>query len=78
LITDGIPTVPKWTLNPLEDSLTAAKKVAGARMRFGCIGLQPNKSFLQSLSRQAKGTLYVVDELEKETLANIAHRERSR
>jgi magnesium chelatase subunit D len=78
LITDGIPTVPKWTLNPLEDALQAASMLERARMRFGCIGLQPNKSFLQTLSRRAHGTLYVVDELERETLASIANRERWR
>ncbi len=78
LITDGIPTVPKWTLNPLEDALQAASMLERARMRFGCIGLQPNRSFLEALSRRAHGTLYVVDELEKETLASIANRERQR
>ena len=78
LITDGIPTVPKWTLNPLEDALQAASMLERARMRFGCIGLQPNKTFLQALSKRAHGTLYVVDELERETLASIANRERHR
>jgi len=78
LITDGIPTVPKWTLNPLEDALQAASMLERARMRFGCIGLQPNRSFLEALSRRAHGTLYVVNELEKETLASIANRERQR
>ena len=78
LITDGIPTVPKWTLNPLEDALQAASMLERARMRFGCIGLQPNRSFLEALSKRAHGTLYVVDELERETLASIANRERRR
>ena len=77
LVTDGIPTVPKWTLNPLEDSLTAASNLPRTRLRFGCIGLQPNRSFLQALCRRARGTLYIVDELERETLANIAHKERA-
>ncbi|MGE5483940.1 MAG: vWA domain-containing protein [Ignavibacteriales bacterium] len=78
LITDGIPTVPKWTLNPIDDALQAACSVPQAKVRFGCVGLEPNKSFLEGLVNRAGGTLYIVDELDKDALATIAHRERSR
>ena len=78
LITDGIPTVPKWTLNPIDDALEAAGRIAETRVRFGCVGLDPNKTFLEGLVKRAGGTLYIVDELEKDTLATIAHRERGR
>jgi magnesium chelatase subunit D len=77
LITDGIPTVPKWTLNPIDDALQAAESIPAMKVRFGCVGLEPNKSFLDSLARKAGGTLYIVDELDREALATIAHRERS-
>ncbi len=78
LITDGIPTVPKWTLNPIDDALHAASGIPQAKVRFGCIGLEPNKSFLEGLVNRAGGTLYIVEELDKDALATIAHRERSR
>lgn len=76
LITDGIPTVPKWSLNPLEDAMAAAGRLPGQRIRFSCIGLEPNRSFLDGLAANARGSLYIVDELSRESLVTIAHRER--
>jgi magnesium chelatase subunit D len=76
LITDGIPTVPKWSLNPIGDALKAAEELRSARIRFGCIGLAPNRKFLQDLSECANGSLHIVDELERHTLAGIARKER--
>lgn len=76
LITDGIPTVPRWTVDPLADALEAARRVGQRRVPFGCIGLQPSKRYLQELARRAGGTLHVVDELNEEALIWIAHRER--
>ncbi|NPV70622.1 MAG: VWA domain-containing protein [Firmicutes bacterium] len=78
MITDGIPTVPKWSLNPIDDALQAATTIPQMRVKFGCVGLEPNKSFLESLTKKAGGTLYIVDELEKDSLATIAHRERAK
>lgn len=78
LITDGIPTVPKWSVNPLQDALEAAANVARYKLNFGCIGLEPNRQYLESLVREARGTLYIVGELEKESLASIAHQERGK
>lgn len=78
LISDGIPTVPKWTLDPLSDALDAANRIPAARVNFACIGLEPNRAFLEGLCRRANGHLYIVDELEKEALVAIAHAERRR
>jgi len=76
LISDGIPTVPKWSIDPLADALEAARQVRAARVPFGCIGLQPSRRYLEQLTREAGGTLYVVDELSEESLIRIAHTER--
>jgi magnesium chelatase subunit D len=78
LITDGIPTVPKWTIDPLADALEAARKIGRCRINFGCIGLQPSKRYLEELTRAAGGSLYVVDELDEGALVSIAHQERRR
>ncbi|MFZ5815109.1 MAG: VWA domain-containing protein [Bacillota bacterium] len=76
LITDGIPTVPKWSIDPLADALEAARQVKAGRIPFGCIGLQPSKRYLDQLAHQAGGTLHVVEELSEESLVTIAHQER--
>lgn len=78
LITDGIPTVPKWSVDPLADALEAARRVKAGRIPFSCIGLQPSRRYLEQLARQAGGTLHVVDELSEESLIRIAHHERQR
>jgi len=78
LITDGIPTVALWSANPLADALKAAEEVGRSRLSFTCIGLEPNRLFLEELSRRTKGSLYTVEELEKESLARIFHREYTR
>ncbi|HWI61227.1 MAG TPA: VWA domain-containing protein [Symbiobacteriaceae bacterium] len=78
LITDGIPTVPKWSVDPLADALEAARCVGAGRVPFGCIGLQPSRRYLEELVRVAGGTLHVVEELDEEALVTIAHHERIR
>lgn len=78
MITDGIPTVPRGSINPLDDALEAARAVGRDRVRFACIGLEPNFDYLNQLVQNGAGSLYVVDELEKETLVAIAHQERAR
>ncbi len=78
LITDGIPTVPKWTIDPLADALEAARQVGAGRIPFGCIGLQPSRRYLEELVRAGGGTLHVVDELNEDSLISIAHEERLR
>lgn len=76
LITDGIPTVPKWTIDPLADAMEAARQVGLGRIPFGCIGLQPSRRYLEELARVADGTLHVVEELDEDALISIAHHER--
>jgi magnesium chelatase subunit D len=78
LITDGIPTVPRWTMNPIADALAAARALARDRIRFSCIGLEPNLDFLRDLAAGARGTLHVVEELDQALLSEIAHSERRR
>lgn len=75
VITDGIPTVPSKSLSPVDDALEAAKKIARRGARLGCVGLEPNRGFLRQMVAAAKGTLYIVEELEASTLAAIAKRE---
>ncbi|MDQ7793096.1 MAG: VWA domain-containing protein [bacterium] len=76
LITDGIPTVPKWSMNSLADAVEAARQVAGRGIRFACVGLEPNRRFLEELTREGRGTLHVVEEIEREALVDIARREK--
>ncbi|MGB9839945.1 vWA domain-containing protein [Thermovenabulum sp.] len=68
LITDGIPTVPLWSNDPLKDSIIAAEKISKKKIDFFCIGLQPNKDCLSKITKAAKGKLYVVEELRKDDL----------
>lgn len=76
LITDGIPTVPSSTLSPVDDAIGAARKLARRGIKLGCIGLEPNRGFLKQMVEAARGTLYIVDELESSVLASIARKER--
>ncbi|MBE3519565.1 MAG: VWA domain-containing protein [Firmicutes bacterium] len=76
LITDGIPTVPSSTLSPVDDAIDAARKLARRGVKLGCIGLEPNRGFLKQMVEAARGTLYIVDELESSVLASIARKER--
>lgn len=76
LITDGMPNFPLWTTDAREDALTAADKIVSAKLKFVCIGLESNKVFLQDLVSRARGTLYVVDDLNKNTLIDIVKYEK--
>ncbi len=68
LITDGIPTVPKWGQHPMDDARQAATELTRHRLRLICLGLEPNRGFLTELAAMAKGSLYVVEELEPDSL----------
>ncbi|NLJ33177.1 MAG: VWA domain-containing protein [Firmicutes bacterium] len=76
LITDGIPTVSRNSRSPGEDALTVAEVIARQGLHFGCIGLAPNKKFLEKLCQRSNGNLYIIEELEGEILAQILHQER--
>jgi magnesium chelatase subunit D len=71
LITDGIPTMNRWTADPARDALTAAKSIADKKITFMCVGLQPNRDFLSRLVDVAHGKLYIVDEFDKDILVNL-------
>jgi magnesium chelatase subunit D len=76
LITDGIPTVPLWSSDPVLDSIRAAEAISKKRIHFSCIGLQPNKRYLEKIAEKGKGSVYIVDELKKDILIYIANQER--
>ncbi|MEW6082311.1 MAG: VWA domain-containing protein [Bacillota bacterium] len=78
MITDGIPTVALRTANPVADALASAEEIPEARVDFACVGLEPNRGFLDELARRAEGALYVLEELEKEDLARILQKESSK
>jgi len=68
LITDGIPTVSLWSSDPIQDAVTAAKELANKKIDFCCIGLQPNKDCLVKITKAARGKLFVVEELNRDSL----------
>jgi len=76
LITDGIPNIPKWTMDALADGLEAASHVAQNRIRFICIGVESNRFYLEKVANQANGVLYLVDDLNKDNLINIVRSEK--
>lgn len=78
LITDGVPTVPKWSTNPLADALHAAEEIRRKRVSLICVGLEPNRRFMERFAEVAGGRLYIVEELEASELIAIAWKERRR
>lgn len=76
LLTDGIPTMNKWTQDPSRDALTAAEEISRSGIGFICVGLQPNKEYLKKLVATAGGRLYIVDEFNREVLAELMREER--
>ncbi|MGE5390731.1 MAG: vWA domain-containing protein [Deltaproteobacteria bacterium] len=76
LITDGIPNIPKWTMDALADGLEAGSHVAQNRIRFICIGVESNRFYLEKLADKANGVLYLVDDLNKDNLINIVRSEK--
>jgi len=76
LITDGIPNTPLWTMDAKADALEAARHIKENKIRLICIGVESNRSFLEKLSMQADGALYLVDDLNKDNLINIVRHEK--
>ncbi|MDI3279840.1 MAG: VWA domain-containing protein [Bacillota bacterium] len=76
LLTDGLPTVPAQTADPLQDALAAAEKVAEQKIGFVCLGLEPDREFLQELALRAGGSLLVFADLEGEALIRAIHQEK--
>ncbi|ADL08122.1 vWA domain-containing protein [Thermosediminibacter oceani] len=74
LITDGIPTVPMWSTDPVKDAITAAEKIGKKKIDFCCIGLKPNRDCLTKITQAARGKLFVVDELNRDVLVNVINK----
>ncbi len=66
LITDGVPTLGMLTIDPIYDALQVARSIKFKNYSFTCIGLKPHLDYLKQLARVAGGTIYVVEDLEKE------------
>ncbi len=71
-VTDGIPTVAYHTLSPIEDAITTAQNLSRQGVHISCIGLEPNRRFLERMIREVGGSLYIIDELEASKIASIA------
>ena len=71
LITDGMPNFPLWSFDAKKDALEAAYKIAEAKVRFICIGVESNKEYLKKLARNGSGKLYIVDDLNRSNLVDI-------
>lgn len=76
LITDGIPNYPLWTVDPIKDALKAANRIAEEKVRFVCIGIDPNHKFLPLLAEAGKGNVYIVDENDRNNMIDIISQER--
>ena len=76
MITDGIPNAPLWTLDAQADAIAAAAYLPDQKVRFVCIGVESNASFMDKLSKAGQGVLYLVDDLNKENLINLVRYEK--
>jgi magnesium chelatase subunit D len=76
MITDGIPNAPLWTLDAQADAIAAAAYLPDQKVRFICIGVESNASFMDKLSKAGQGVLYLVDDLNKENLINLVRYEK--
>ncbi|MEA4925142.1 MAG: VWA domain-containing protein [Syntrophomonadaceae bacterium] len=76
LITDGIPNAALWTLDAQADAIAAAAHLPEEKIRFICLGVESNALFMEKLSKAGGGSLYLVDELNKENLINLVRYEK--
>jgi magnesium chelatase subunit D len=76
LITDGTPNYPLWTTDSIADSLTAARQISAQKIRFVCIGIDPDHRFLPLLAEAGNGNVYIVDENNRKTMIDIVTQER--
>lgn len=75
LITDGLPNYPLWTIDAKNDALKAAEMIAQNKIRLVCIGVIPNEIFMEELAQIGRGNLYIVDELNKNSLVDVVTQE---
>lgn len=76
LLTDGVPTLPDMSRDPIADALFYAERVNEAGYDFMSIGLKPHSNFLAKLTDVAGGKIYLFDELEKQVLIQAVWTER--
>lgn len=76
LITDGIPNTALWTLDAKADALDAAANIPENSIRFICIGVESNRIYLEKLANRADGSLYLVDDLNRDNLISIVRHEK--
>ena len=75
LVTDGVPTFADVSKDPVQDALNAAKLIKEKGYGFTCIGLRPHKDYLCKLAQAAGGSIYMLEELEKQALVRTAWQE---
>lgn len=78
LVTDGLPTWAQGDKDPYLDALEAGKMLKQKKMHLICIGLEPQRRFLEKLADSADASLYIVDDLDHRELAAITRREKAR
>lgn len=78
LITDGLPTWAMGDKDPYLDALEAATQVKRNKIHLICIGLEPQRGFLEKLAESSDASLYIVEDLDHREIAAITRRERSR
>lgn len=76
LVTDGIPNQPMNSLDPVKDALTAAEEIAREKIRFICIGIDPNRRFLPKLAKAGNGNIYIVNDSNKDNMLDIINHEK--
>ena len=78
LITDGLPTWASGDKDPYQDAIDAGKQAKKNDIHLICIGLEPQRKFLEALADSSDASLYIVDDLDHREIAAITRREKSR
>ncbi|MBU7005295.1 vWA domain-containing protein [Phosphitispora fastidiosa] len=76
LITDGRPNTPLVSLDPVADAVNICRSFPKHRIRFTAVGIDPLGEFIPTLAEAAKGTYYLVEDIDRSSLINIMHGER--
>lgn len=76
MITDGIPNTPLWTTDARADGIHAAALLKENDINSVCIGVESNRIYLEKLCKSSGGTLYLVDDLNRDNLINIVRIEK--
>lgn len=78
LITDGLPTWAEGEKDPYLDAIEAGQLIKKNKIHLICIGLEPQRNFLEKLAVAADASLYIVDDLDHREIAAITRREKTR